>query len=423
VAIVCSNLGDNKSTKVNGAQTMTRHKNDGYLDAVQEHMDGDLLQAMISVMAQRLMEEEMELHLGAERHQRTSGRRGHRNGYKPRNLNTRVGKLSLEVPQSRGTAPYSPMLFAKWERSERALLVACAEMYFMGVSTRKVKHVLEKMSGFELSASTVSCVAQELDEKLAEFRGRRLDGETWPYLVVDATYVKVRKRGGVANQAALVVAGVNGSGRREILTWCVGDVESEATWTEVFRELRQRGVNGVQWLISDGHEGIQAAVRTQFNGVRWQRCWTHFMRAATGKVGHKHKAALVQELKAARNQPELKIALAEAERVAGRWEKQYPKVATQIRDQFEETMSVFELPREHRRKLYTSNMIERVMAEVKRRTRVVGIFPNEAAADRLIGAHLLERHETWQCERTRYLVMEHLEREVEEEGRSQRKSN
>lgn len=390
---------------------MTRHKDDGYLVAVQEQMEGDLLQSMISVMAQRLMAEEIELHLGAERHERTSGRRGHRNGYKPRSLNTRVGKLSLQVPQARGTEPYSPMLFAKWERSERALLVACAEMYFMGVSTRKVKHVLEKMAGFELSASTVSCVAQELDEKLAEFRGRRLDGETWPYLMVDATYIKVRKRGGVVSQAVLVVAGVNGSGRREILTWRVADVESEDTWTEVFRELRQRGVRGVEWLISDGHEGIQAAVRAQFGGVHWQRCWTHFMRAATAKVGHKHKAALVQELKAARRQPELTICLEEAERVAERWEGQYPKLAKQIRDQFEQTLAVHGLPREHERKVYTSNMIERVMEEIKRRTRVVGIFPNEASADRLIGAQLLERQETWQCEQKRYLAMEHLERE------------
>lgn len=411
MAIVCSNLGDIDSTKVNGVQTMTRHKHDGYLDTVQEQMDGDLLQSMITVMAQRLMEEEMERHLGAERHERSTERRGHRNGYKPRSLNTRVGKLALQIPQARGTEPYSPMLFAKWERSERALLVACAEMYFMGVSTRKVKHVLEKMAGFELSASTVSCVAQELDEKLAEFRSRRLDGETWPYLMVDATYIKVRKRGGVVSQAVLVVAGVNGSGQREILTWRVADVESEDTWTEVFRELRQRGVRGVQWLISDGHEGIQAAVRAQFSGVHWQRCWTHFMRTATAKVGHKHKAPLVQELKAARRQPELTICLQEAERVAERWEGQYPKLATQIRDQFEQTLAVHDLPREHQRKVYTSNMIERVMAEVKRRTRVVGIFPNEASADRLIGAHLLERQETWQCERKRYLAMEHLERE------------
>lgn len=391
---------------------MTKQKHAEVVSAIQEQMDGDLFKAMLEVMAKRVMKEEMELHLGAGRHERTSDRRGHRNGYKPRSLKTRVGELSLHIPQSRGTEPYSPSLFARWERSERALLVACSEMYFMGISTRKVKQVLDKMGGFSLSASTVSCVAQELDEKLTEFRQRRLDGEAWPYLMVDATYIKVRKRGGVVSQAVLVVAGVNGSGRREILTWRVADVESEDTWTEVFRELRQRGVHGVQWLISDGHEGIQAAVRTQFNGVRWQRCWTHFMRSATGKVGHKHKAALVQELKSARKQPELAICLQEADRIAERWEAQYPKVALQIRNQFEQTLAVYDLPREHQRKTYTSNMIERVMEEVKRRTRVVGIFPNEASADRLIGAHLLERQETWQCEQTRYLVMEHLEREA-----------
>ncbi len=391
---------------------MTKHKDAGYVDAIQERMDGDIFRAMLEVMTQRLMEEEMEQHLGAERHERTTERRGHRNGYKSRGLKTRVGELSLQVPQSRGTEPYSPSLFARWERSERALLVACSEMYFMGVSTRKVKNVLEKMGGFELSASTVSCVAQELDEKLTEFRQRRLDDEVWPYLMVDATYVKVRKRGGVRNQAVLVIAGINGSGRREILTWRGADVESEETWSDVFRELKQRGVRGVQWLISDGHQGIQAAARTQLNGAQWQRCWVHFLRNAMAKVGQKHKATLSRELGAAWRLPERKQCLMEAERIAESWEKQYPSAAKQIREQFEETLTVHELPREHRRKVYTSNMIERVMREIKRRTHSVGIFPNEASCDRLIGAHLLERHETWQCERMRYLVMEHLELET-----------
>lgn len=388
---------------------MTKDKHDGYVEAIQAHMEGDVFKAMIEVMASRLMEEELAAHLGAERHERTQDRKGHRNGYKPRSLKTRVGELELRVPQARGTEPYSPMLFAKWERSERALLVACAEMYFMGVSTRKVKHVLEKMGGFELSASTVSCVAQELDEKLSEFRQRRLDDYTWPYLMVDATYVKVRKKGRVVSQAVLVVAGINDAGRREILTWRPADAESEDSWTEVFRELKQRGVTGVQWLISDGHEGIQAAARTQLDGVSWQRCWTHFMRNALAKVNHKHKDAFAKELIAARKFDDVKTCLAEAERIAQRWEKAYPRAAKQIREQFEETLAVHSLPREHRRRVYTTNMLERVMAEIKRRTRVVGIFPNEAASDRLIGAHLLERQETWYCERMRYIVMEHLD--------------
>ena len=390
---------------------MTKQHNAGYLDEIQECTDGDLFKAMLEVMARRVMEEELAAHLGAEPHERTSSRRGHRNGYKPRSLKTRVGALALEVPQVRGMEPYSPMLFAKWERSERALLAACAEMYFMGVSTRKVKMVLEKMGGFELSASTVSCVAAELDEKLSEFRQRRLDEHEWPYLMVDATYVKVRKNGRSVSQAVLVVAGINEEGRREILTWRLADVESEDTWTEVFRELKQRGVRGVKWLISDGHEGIRAATRTQFTGVSWQRCWTHFMRNALGKVGHKHKAALAKELKAARQFEDVRVCLAEAERVAERWEADYPRVAKQIREQFEETLAVHALPKEHRRRVYTTNIMERLMREIKRRTHVVGIFPNEASCDRLVGAHLLERHETWQCERMRYLVMDHIEQE------------
>jgi transposase-like protein len=220
----------------------------------------------------------------------------------------------------------------------------------------------------------------------------------------------VRKRGHVVDQAVLVVVGVNDDGRREILTWRLADVESEDTWSETFRELKQRGVTGVQWLISDGHTGIRAAVRTQFTGVVWQRCWTHFMRNALAKVGHKHKDALSKELIAARKFDDAKTCLMEAERVAERWEQDYPRVAEQIRAQFEETLAVHELPAEHRRRVYTTNIMERLMREIKRRTHVVGIFPNESSCDRLVGAHLLERDETWRCARMRYLVMEHLER-------------
>ena len=316
---------------------MTKHKCDGYLDEIQGQVDGDLFREMLRLMAQQVMEEELTRHLGAQRHERTQQRTGHRNGYKARGLNTRVGALELQIPQTRGTEPYSPLFFAKWQRSERALLVACAEMYFMGVSTRKVKDVLEKMSGFEVSASTVSCVAQELDERLAEFRQRRLDEQEWPFLMMDACYIKVRRKGRVANQAVLVVAGITDDGRREILTWRTADAESEDSWTEVLRELRQRGVRGVRWIVSDGHEGIQAAARSQFTGACWQRCWTHFMRNALAKVGHKHKNALAKELVAARKFEDVKICLIEAERVAARWETQYPRVAKQIRDQFEET--------------------------------------------------------------------------------------
>lgn len=389
---------------------MARRQNcDSYLDEIQAHCDGDVVKSMLRVMFHEVMEEEIARHVGAGRHERSEDRRGQRNGYKPRSMKTRVGELELSVPQARGTEPYHPLGFARWQRSERALLAACAEMYFMGVSTRKVGKVLEKMGGFELSAGTVSRVAAELDEKLSEFRERRLDGHTWLYLMVDALYVKVRKKGGVVSRAVLVVAGINEEGRREILTWRVGDAESADTWGEVFTELRQRGLKGVGWVISDGHEGIQAAVAKHFTGASWQRCWTHFMRNLLAKTSHKHKDALSKDIIAARKFDDVKTCLAEAERVATCWEGRYPRAAKQIRTQFEETLAVHGLPSAHRRRVYTTNMVERLNREVKRRTRVVGIFPNDASCDRLIGALLLERHETWQCDRARYLNMEHLE--------------
>lgn len=377
-----------------------------YLTEMQAHGESDPMKAMLEVLMRAVMEAGVEAHLGAGRYERSESRKGSRNGYKSRKLKTRVGELELSVPQVRKTEPYSPHFFAKWERSERALLVACSEMYLMGVSTRKVKNVLEKMGGFELSASTVSSVAHELDEKLEAFRARPLEACSWPFLMVDACYVKVRKQGRMHKQAVLVVAGVTDEGHREILTWRLAEAESEDTWTEVFRELRQRGVQGVRWVISDGHLGIQKATETQWSGAQWQRCWTHFMRSALGKVHHRHMAALTKELKAARQFEDIRSCVAESERIAERWERQYPRLAHQIREQFEETLSTHTLPASCRRRVYTTNMIERVMREIKRRTDVVGIFPNEASANRLIGAQLLERHETWVCARMRYLNLE-----------------
>jgi putative transposase len=386
---------------------MAKQDCEEFLSQIQENNAQDVMLEMLRLMMQTVLEEGITRHVGAHSHERTDTRTGHRNGYKPRRLKTRMGELALSVPQARGIEPYEPFPLAKYQRSERALLVACAEMYFMGVSTRKVGRVLEEMGGFNLSATTVSRVAGELDERLTEFRNRRLEAMAWPFLMVDACYVKARKNGRVVSQAVLVVAGINDDGRREILTWLVDDVESEETWSEVFRDLRHRGVQGVKWVVSDGHEGIQAAVTKQFTGASWQRCWTHFMRSALAKVSHKDQAALAKELCGARKLDDPKLCLAEAERIALRWEKRYPRLAVQIRAQFEETLAVHALPREQRRRVYTTNMLERLMREIKRRTRVVGIFPNNASCDRLIGVQLLEIHENWQCERARYITFEH----------------
>ena len=384
----------------------TKKQSEEYAAEIQAHVDGDVLREMVRTMLQRVMEEEMEQHLGAARHERSTERVGHRNGYKPRKILSRIGALELEVPQVRGGEPYHPSMFARWQRSERALLVACSEMYFLGVSTRNVSTILEEMGGFSLSATTVSRVAMELDEQLEEFRSRRLDHHAWPYLVVDACYLKVRRGKRIVPVAVLVVGGVNEQGEREILSWKVGDAESEETWGEVFRDLKRRGLNGVELVVSDGHEGIQAAVAKQFIGVPWQRCWVHFLRNAMKKVSYKHYRALLDELRAVRRIEEPALRAQEVVALAERWAKVSEKLGKQILDQFEETMAVAGLPGEHRRKLYTTNLLERVMKEIKRRTRVVGIFPNDAACDRLVGARLLEIHEDWQCASRRYLNME-----------------
>jgi transposase-like protein len=366
----------------------------------------DVLREMVGTMLHEVMEEEVTRYLGAAPHERTEVRRGYRNGHKGRSWKTRIGELELRVPQARDTEPYHPSFIARWERSERALLTACAEMYFQGVSTRKVAAVLEELGGFSLSAATVSKVAAELDEQIEAFRSRPLDHCSWPYLVVDARYEKVRRAKRIVSVAVLLVSGVDERGRREILTWRVGESESEDTWRELFVELKRRGLSGVELVTSDAHKGIRAAMEREFAGVAWQRCRVHFMREMVGKVSHKYRAALAGDLGAAFRCESRAMAVEAAREVAERWAERSPRVASAIEEGFEECLTVCELPAAHRRRLHSTNMLERVMRTVKQRTRVVGIFPNEAALDRLVGAVLIEMDEAWHCERMRYLVMD-----------------
>lgn len=365
----------------------------------------DIVRALTEVMMRALMEEEVTAHVGAGLHERSSSRQGRRNGYKPRKLKTRLGELEFSVPQVRDMDPYQPSFFSKFQRSERALLAACAEMYFMGVSTRKVGQVLEKMGGFEVSAGTVSRVAAELDGQLKEFRERRLDDRQWPYLMVDATYVKVRRHGRVVSTAVLVVVGIDHTGNREVLSWRLGDNESEETWGQLLRELKTRGLTGVELLISDAHQGIQNALGRYLSGVAWQRCRVHFMRNALALLGgSKDKKTVGRELSELFKLGDKATCQMAAEEMAVRWEKKVPGLARLLREGFEDCLTVHELEPRLVRKLHSTNMLERVNREIKRRTNVVGIFPNDASCDRLIGAHLLERHEQWLCEGKRYLI-------------------
>ncbi len=381
--------------------------NDGTVLALLQEVfsDRDGLKRFLEALVNEGMQAEVAEHLGADRHERSDSRRGHRNGSKPRTLNTRAGTLALTVPQTRGCEPYHPSMFARWQRSERALLVACAEMYFQGVSTRRVQDVLDEMCGMEISAATVSRVAAELDEKLAAFRTRRLDLTEYRYLLIDARYEKVRVEGRVVSQAVLVAAGITSEGRREILDWRLGDSESEGTWGELFRTLKDRGLQGLELVVSDAHSGLIAAKNRFFQGVRWQRCRVHFFREMARKVSYKVAKQLIGDLRGVYAPADRAECLRRGEEMASTWEARYPAVARMLREGVEDTLTVLDFPETHRRRLNSTNMMENLMKRLKQRTRVVGVFPNAASCERLTGALLLEVHEDWSLESSAYVVM------------------
>jgi transposase-like protein len=298
-------------------------------------------------------------------------------------------------------------LFNKWQRSERALLVACGEMYFQGVSTRNVRQVLETMCDGEISAATVSRVASELDEKISEFRGRRLDQTIWPYLIIDARYEKVRVEGKVVSQAVMVVVGLSSSGRREVLHWAVGDSESEQCWSEVFRSLKDRGLAGVKLVVSDAHKGIRSALARHFQGVCWQRCRVHFKREMGRKVSYKVLKELMADLVVVYAGGDRNECLRRGQEMADKWKSRCPAVSAMLGEGLEDTLAVLGFPANHRRKLHSTNLLENIMKQLKKRTKVVGIFTNRASCDRLIGSQLLELHEQWQAEERNYLNMEY----------------
>jgi transposase-like protein len=354
------------------------------------------------------MREQAAAHVGAAQHERTEARRGHRNGTKPRKLKTRLGELELSVPQVRNCEPYHPSLFARWQRSERALLVACGEMYFQGVSTRNVQKVLQEMCGLEVSSATVSRVAAELDEKLSAFRQRRIDHAQWQYLMLDARYEKVRVDGKVVSQAVLTVVGFTAAGHREMLDWRVADSESEQNWGEVFKGLKDRGLGPVKLVVSDAHRGIRAAIARHLQGAAWQRCRVHFKREMGRKVSYKKLKELMGDVAAVFAPEERQECLARAEEMAVRWEKTAPAVAAMLREGVEDCLAVLGSPSHHRLRLTSTNLLENIMRRLKKRTRVVGVFPNRASCERLIGSQLLELHEQWQTEQKAYFNMEYV---------------
>ncbi|MCA1848952.1 MAG: IS256 family transposase [Actinobacteria bacterium] len=380
--------------------------------------DPDFLRQIVERVLQELLEAQMTEHIGAAPYERGENRKGHRNGHKPRTLRTRVGTLNLLVPQDReGT--FSTRLFSRYQRNEKALVLALMEMYVEGVSTRKVKDITEALCGTSFSKSLVSSLAGRLDAELEAWRRRPLEAKAYPYLFVDARYEKVRVGGQVVSQGVLVVSAVRDDGFREILGVEVADTESEATYRELFRSLRRRGLSGVELVTSDDHEGLKSAISRHFQGASWQRCQVHYARNLLGTVGAARRKELAADLRGIFAAPDRETALRLAERLADRWRESHPKVAEHIEEHIEECLSCLSFPESHRRRIRTTNGLERFNQEIKRRTRVVRIFPNTEACLRLVTALAVEQSEEWVTGR-RYLEMRELEehrRGEREEGR------
>jgi putative transposase len=369
--------------------------------------DPGFLKEIVERVLQELLEAEMTEHVGAAPYERTTERKGHRNGHKPRTLRTRVGTLNLLVPQDReGT--FSTRLFSRYQRNEKALVLALMEMYVEGVSTRKVKDVTEELCGTSFSKSLVSSLAGRLDAELESWRSRLLEAQGYPYVFVDARYEKVRVDRRVVSQGVLIVSGVRYDGFRELLGVEVADTESEATYQELFRSLKRRGLSGVELVISDDHEGLKAAIARHFQGASHQRCQVHYARNLLGMVSYARRKELAADLRAIFAAPDRDQALQIATSVAEEWRKKgNQRVAERIEEHVEEYLTCLAFPESHLRRIRTTNGLERLNQEIKRRTRVVRIFPNEESCLRLVTALAVEQSEEWITGR-RYLDMEEL---------------
>lgn len=394
---------------------MTRKKDNASAVDRKAIMEGqkDFLKPLVQEVLQQVLEAEMDEALGADRHERTAGRLGYRSGHYRRNLVTRVGRLELRVPQDR-QGRFSTELFSRYQRSEQALVSALAEMYVQGVSTRKVKAVTEELCGHEFSASTVSEINQGLDARLAEFAGRRLE-EAYPYLIVDARYEKVREAGLIRSRAVQIAIGINWDGRREVLGVELANRETESSWRKFLEGLRQRGLHGVEFVVSDDHAGLRRAIQELLPEAAWQRCYVHFLRNALDYLPRKADDDCLTELRWLYDRQNLQEARRDLAAWLQKWQGKYPKLCDWVENNIEDTLTFYRLPREHHKHLKSTNMLERLNEELKRRTHVVRIFPNEASCLRLTRALAAETHEDW-IEATRYLNMtvlkEHKKREL-----------
>jgi len=357
--------------------------------------DSDAMKGLIEQVLNQVLEAQMTEHLGAERYAHAEDRQGYRNGYRTRQLYTRVGSLTLLVPQTRDGS-FSTEIFKRYQRSEQAFVLGLMEMYLQGVSTRKVTKVTEELCGVSFSKSTVSQLCVELDARVQAWRDRRLAHCHYPFVLADALVVDVRRDQAVRSTGVLIVYGITAEGKREPLDLMVANSETQASWEEIFQRLKSRGLKGVDLMVSDNHGGLVSALKKHFQGAQWQRCQVHFMRNILGHCSRSCRQALAERLKLIFEAGDKLLARQLAKQLMGEFEKRAPKAMDCLEAGLESALTILTLPTRYRKRLRTTNLVERMNEEIRRRQRVIRVFPNDASAMRLVGALLAEMYDQWQ---------------------------
>ena len=368
--------------------------------------DRDFLRKMTGRLLQSILEEEFIEQIGADRYQRSHERQGYRNGHYDRQLKTRVGCIELSIPRDRN-GMFRTELFERYQRSEKAFVLSLAEMYLQGVSTRKVTKVVEELCGHSISRSHVSDLTKLLEEELEQWRTRPLKND-YAYIQLDATYQKVREGGRVTSVATLIAIGINRNGMREVLGCHVTTSEHRVEWKQFLRTLKARGMNTPEFIVSDDHDGLRQAIIEEFNGALWQRCQVHYMRNFSGKLSQKHKAEMIPLLRCVLHAADMEAAKSAKEMLINRLlKRKLEAIADWIEETIDDTLNVLNLPEGHRKRMRSTNMLERLNEEIRRRTRIIRIFPNRASCIKIATSICQETSESW-GER-RYLNFEGLE--------------
>lgn len=393
---------------------MTQINNNEIKKVLQEEIDedGDFMKDLLSFMLQQLLEYERDKQIGVDKYKRDNNvRKGSRNGYKYRSLNTRLGKMRLKKPQIR-EFPFKTMIFNNYQRSEKALLAAIQQMVIDGVSTEKVKKITEKLSdGVSFSKSTVSRFIRELDPMVKRWRSERLD-EYYAYLISDAVYFHIRENGQVLKRPLLLSAGINAAGYRKVLGLDMAYQEDDSSWKEHVRGLKERGIKGVGLTTSDANKGLVKVLEEEFPGTPHQRCMVHFERDILAKVPAKERKKLSRYLKQIFNAADKEMAMAIARIVSDKYRDTYPKVSKMLSEDLEGVLTFYDYPEKHRRKIRTTNLIEWLNKMIKKRSRVIGVFPNAKSCIRYVSCLLMEIDEDWHTGR-RYMKMDYLEEDKE----------